>query len=86
MSRSKLSDIIKKGDVRCAYIRLLFVCKLKVTVTYSSVCRVNWKPAKVSTAVQPKDVISIAGKGRLEVVSVDMNKKGRYAVELVRYV
>ena len=48
-------------------------------------CRVNWKPAKSSSSVQSGDVISCAGKGRVEVGEVVLTKKGRYSVELMRY-
>ncbi|KAK9829375.1 hypothetical protein WJX72_005464 [[Myrmecia] bisecta] len=61
MSRSKMLDLIKKGDVR-----------------------VNWAAGKASSMVQEKDVISCAGKGRLEVVQTTLTKKGRWAVELLR--
>ena len=47
-------------------------------------CRVNWKPMKASRDVQEGDIISCAGKGRLEIKSVSMTKKGKYAVEMVR--
>lgn len=49
--------------------------------------RVNWKPAaKASVEVKAGDVISCAGKGRLEVVAVTTTKKEKFAVSMVRYV
>ncbi|CAL8470758.1 g10300 [Coccomyxa elongata] len=48
--------------------------------------RVNWIQAKVSKEVKEGDVISCSGKGRLEIVSTSLTKKGRHAVELTRYV
>lgn len=48
-------------------------------------CRVNWKPAKASAVVKTGDIISCAGKGRVEVGEIATTKKGRYAVDLVRY-
>ncbi|WIA30376.1 hypothetical protein OEZ86_000462 [Tetradesmus obliquus] len=63
MSRGKMGDLIKGGDVR-----------------------VNWKPAaKASVEVKAGDVISCAGKGRLEVVAVTTTKKEKFAVSMVRY-
>ncbi len=32
------------------------------------------------------DIVSCAGKGRLEIVDVIVTKKGKYAVDIVRYV
>jgi photosystem II S4 domain protein len=64
ISRSKMSDLIKGGDVR-----------------------LNWKSgAKTSIDVQQGDVISVGGKGRVEVKNVTLTKKGKYYVEMVRYV
>ncbi|EFN54575.1 hypothetical protein CHLNCDRAFT_35967 [Chlorella variabilis] len=63
MSRSKMADLIKAGDVR-----------------------VNWRAAgKASAEVQAGDVVSVAGKGRLEVKAAAMTKKGKHSVQMVRY-
>ena len=49
--------------------------------------RVNWAPCgKPSVEVGEGDVISCAGKGRLEVRGVEETKKGRYKVDMVRYI
>ncbi len=48
--------------------------------------RVNWKDAKASSLVKAGDIISCSGKGRCEVKAVEVTKKERYAVQLVRYV
>lgn len=64
MSRGKMTDMIKAGDVR-----------------------VNWKGGvKASESVAAGDMISCAGKGRVEVKAIGETKKGKFAVELVRYV
>lgn len=48
--------------------------------------RVNWKDITQSSyTVQPGDLISLRGKGRLEVGEVAVTKKQRYRVQLVRY-
>ena len=48
--------------------------------------RVNWKDVtQASYAVKPGDLISVRGKGRLEVNDVDVTKKQRYRVQLTRY-
>lgn len=49
--------------------------------------RINWKEAKqASTAVQSGDLISVRGKGRLEVGEVATTKKQRYRIQLTRLV
>ena len=48
--------------------------------------RVNWELAmKPTLPVKEGDVISCAGKGRIEVNSVAVTKKQRYAVEMMRF-
>lgn len=48
--------------------------------------RVNWKDVtKNGQSVKTGDVISVHQKGRLEVGDIVTTKKGRYAVELLRY-
>ena len=46
----------------------------------------NWKDAKASSLVKAGDIISCAGKGRCEVKAIEITKKERFAVQLVRYV
>jgi photosystem II S4 domain protein len=49
--------------------------------------RVNWKEiSQASYLVKPGDLISVRGKGRLEVDRVDVTKKQRYRVQLTRYI
>jgi RNA-binding protein YlmH len=46
--------------------------------------RVNWRPAtKPSAEVKQGDVVSCAGKGRLEVLEVGRTKKERFAVSML---
>lgn len=48
--------------------------------------RVNWKEITQSSySVQPGDLISVRGKGRLEVGEVSVTKKQRYRINLIRY-
>ena len=48
--------------------------------------RVNWKEiTQPSHTVQPGDLISVRGKGRLEVGEAAVTKKQRYRVQLIRY-
>ena len=48
--------------------------------------RVNWREGcKPKTVVAAGDVISLRGKGRVEVANVSETKKGKFQVELVRY-
>jgi RNA-binding protein YlmH len=49
--------------------------------------RLNWRPvSKASTEVKAGDVVSCAGKGRLEVLEVNQNKKGKFVVNMERLV
>mmetsp|Transcript_23122 Transcript_23122/g.59237 ORF Transcript_23122/g.59237 Transcript_23122/m.59237 type:complete len:162 (+) Transcript_23122:717-1202(+) len=53
----------------------------------SGAVRVNWKTGcKSKDEVKEGDIISCSGKGRVEVKAVSVTKKGKYGVELVRYV
>lgn len=48
--------------------------------------RVNWKEITQSSHnIKSGDLISVRGKGRLEVGEVSVTKKQRYRIELVRY-
>lgn len=48
--------------------------------------KVNWRPIlQSSRSVQPQDLISIRGRGRVEVGDINQTKKGRYRVELTRF-
>ena len=49
--------------------------------------RVNWQEiSQPSYSLKAGDLIAIRGKGRLEVVAIDVTKKERYRVQLVRYI
>eukprot|EP00850_Spirogloea_muscicola_P003172 SM000012S25434 [mRNA] locus=s12:1112985:1115441:+ [translate_table: standard] len=49
--------------------------------------KVNWKEVnKGAISLKTGDVISVKGKGRLEVGPIEMTKKGRYGVEITRFV
>ena len=49
--------------------------------------RVNWRATtKSSMELKEGDVVACLGKGRIEVKSVQLNKKERYNVVLMRYV
>ncbi|XP_011628804.1 uncharacterized protein LOC18448901 [Amborella trichopoda] len=48
--------------------------------------RVNWNPAtKNGATLKTGDTVSISGKGRLKIGEITETKKGKYAVELIRY-
>ena len=47
---------------------------------------VNWKTAKSTNHCKTGDIISCSGHGRVEVENIEKTKKGKYAVELARYV
>jgi RNA-binding protein YlmH len=49
--------------------------------------RLNFRPvSKPSVDVKVGDVVSCAGKGRLEILEVNQNKKGKYVVNMERLV
>lgn len=48
--------------------------------------RINWTTVtKNGTTVKTGDIISVSGKGRLKIGEINTTKKGKYAVELIRY-
>lgn len=48
--------------------------------------RVNWREAsKPSVELKEGDVVSVSGKGRLEVRSVTKTKKDKFAVAMTRF-
>jgi RNA-binding protein YlmH len=48
--------------------------------------RLNWMGVmKNNTIIKAGDMISISGKGRLKIGEVNTTKKGKYSVELIRY-
>ena len=48
-------------------------------------CRVNWQPGKAAQTLKEGDIVSCSGRGRLVVDAVTQTKKGKFAVELQRY-
>ncbi|KAL2466813.1 RNA-binding S4 domain-containing protein [Abeliophyllum distichum] len=48
--------------------------------------RVNWSTVtKNNTTIKTGDIISVSGRGRLKVGEINTTKKGKFAVELFRY-
>ncbi|KAL1817886.1 hypothetical protein DCAR_0522378 [Daucus carota subsp. sativus] len=48
--------------------------------------RVNWASvSKNNTTIKTGDMISVSGKGRLKIGEINSTKKGKFAVELIRY-
>ncbi|GFZ07524.1 RNA-binding S4 domain-containing protein [Actinidia rufa] len=48
--------------------------------------RVNWTTVtKSNTTIKTGDIISVSGKGRLKIGEINSTKKGKFAVELIRY-
>ncbi|KAJ7550838.1 hypothetical protein O6H91_07G120800 [Diphasiastrum complanatum] len=49
--------------------------------------KINWKEiSKGGVTLKVGDVVSIRGKGRIEVGSIFTTRKGRFSIELIRYV
>ncbi|KAL2614083.1 hypothetical protein R1flu_025775 [Riccia fluitans] len=47
---------------------------------------INWKEVnKGGATLKSGDVVSLRGKGRIEIGEISVTKKGRYAVEILRY-
>lgn len=60
--------------------------KMSEAITAGDI-RVNWKEiSQPSHNIQSGDLISMRGKGRLEIGEVEVTKKQRYRVQLTRYV
>ncbi|XP_047967517.1 putative RNA-binding protein YlmH isoform X2 [Salvia hispanica] len=48
--------------------------------------RVNWcTVTKSNTTLKPGDLISVSGKGRVKVGEINSTRKGKFAVELIRF-
>ncbi|PIN03776.1 hypothetical protein CDL12_23699 [Handroanthus impetiginosus] len=48
--------------------------------------RVNWATVmKNNTSVKMGDIVSVSGKGRLKIGEINSTKKGKFAVELIRF-
>ncbi|XP_044473756.1 putative RNA-binding protein YlmH [Mangifera indica] len=48
--------------------------------------RVNWTTVtKNGAALKTGDIVSVSGKGRLQIGEINSTKKGKFAVELIRY-
>ncbi|WCJ32179.1 RNA-binding S4 domain-containing protein [Euphorbia peplus] len=49
--------------------------------------RVNWTTiTKNNTTLKTGDIVSVSGKGRLEIGEIRPTKKGKFSVELIRYI
>ncbi|CAH8363223.1 unnamed protein product [Eruca vesicaria subsp. sativa] len=48
--------------------------------------RVNWATVtKNGTAVKTGDIVSVSGKGRLKIGEINETKKGKFAIEIIRF-
>ncbi|KAM0945751.1 putative RNA-binding S4 domain, nucleotide-binding alpha-beta plait domain superfamily [Dioscorea sansibarensis] len=48
--------------------------------------RVNWSPVtKNGATLKTGDIVSVSGKGRLKIGEIKTTKKGKFAIELIRY-
>ena len=50
-----------------------------------SLCRLNWRAAKATAEVASGDMIACTGKGRLEVGEISTTAKGRFRIQLTRF-
>ncbi|XP_022753267.1 uncharacterized protein LOC111301688 isoform X2 [Durio zibethinus] len=57
-----------------------------VNLISSGDLRINWKTVtKSGTILKTGDIVSVSGKGRLKIGEINTTRKGRFAVELIRY-
>ncbi|MFQ6650561.1 hypothetical protein Gotur_022439 [Gossypium turneri] len=48
--------------------------------------RVNWTTVtKNGATLKTGDIVSVSGKGRLKIGEINSTKKGKFSVELIRY-
>ncbi|MED6187848.1 hypothetical protein PIB30_080372 [Stylosanthes scabra] len=48
--------------------------------------RINWTPVTTKgTTLKSGDIVSVSGRGRLKIGEINSTKKGKFAVELIRY-
>ncbi|XP_061337091.1 uncharacterized protein LOC133284122 isoform X2 [Gastrolobium bilobum] len=48
--------------------------------------RINWTPVTTKgTTLKSGDIVSVSGMGRLKIGEINSTKKGKFAVELIRY-
>ncbi|XP_022142745.1 uncharacterized protein LOC111012786 isoform X2 [Momordica charantia] len=63
------------------------ISRSKLVDLISGDVRVNWTPVtKNGTTLKTGDVVSVSGKGRLKIGEINSTKKGKFSVELIRYV
>ncbi|KAL0548846.1 hypothetical protein IC582_013322 [Cucumis melo] len=63
------------------------ISRSKLVDLISGDVRVNWTPiTKNGTILKTGDIVSVSGKGRLKIGEINSTKKGKFAVELIRYV
>nr|XP_029120164.1 uncharacterized protein LOC105040991 isoform X2 [Elaeis guineensis] len=76
-------DKVRNVPVTCKQIPLL---ALEYEPPSAGDVRVNWSPViKNGTVLKTGDIVSINGKGRLKIGEITTTRKGKYAVELIRY-
>ncbi|XP_057465308.1 uncharacterized protein LOC130755020 isoform X4 [Actinidia eriantha] len=62
------------------------ISRTKLADLISGDVRVNWTTVtKSNTTIKTGDIISVSGKGRLKIGEINSTKKGKFAVELIRY-
>ncbi|XP_018491613.1 uncharacterized protein LOC108862083 isoform X2 [Raphanus sativus] len=62
------------------------ISRSKLVDLISGDVRVNWATVtKNGTTVKTGDVVSVSGKGRLKIGEINETKKGKFAVEIIRY-
>eukprot|EP00262_Sarcandra_glabra_P008999 TRINITY_DN22974_c0_g1_i1.p1 TRINITY_DN22974_c0_g1~~TRINITY_DN22974_c0_g1_i1.p1 ORF type:complete len:310 (+),score=62.02 TRINITY_DN22974_c0_g1_i1:131-1060(+) len=57
-----------------------------VTLLSNGEVRVNWVPVtKNGTTLKTGDIVSVSGKGRLKIGDITTTRKGKFAVDLIRF-
>ncbi|KAJ4749681.1 RNA-binding S4 domain-containing protein [Rhynchospora pubera] len=76
-------DKVGNVGVSCTQIPLL---ALEYEPPSNGDVRVNWSTVrKNGVALKTGDVVSVSGMGRLKIGEISTTRKGKYAVELIRY-
>ncbi|KAG6637316.1 hypothetical protein CIPAW_11G170200 [Carya illinoinensis] len=84
ISRSKLVDSIRFIGSLCGWLH--WVAVMFLDSRSKGEVRVNWSPvSKNNTILRTGDVVSVSGRGRLKVGEIKTTRKGKFEVELIRY-
>ncbi|CAK7327794.1 unnamed protein product [Dovyalis caffra] len=86
ISRSKLVDLISYDALHLDVNGNFGGVSMFIYGNFNKDVRVNWTTiTKNNTTLKTGDIVSVSGKGRLKIGEINSTKKGKFAVELIRY-